>query len=356
MNQSNENFPTLDDIKSLEQQINEQSKKIEFYITEYTIEILALKLQNGDFEVPDYQREYTWEPERKSRFIESIFMGLPIPFFFFWESPETGKLEIVDGSQRLRTIKEFIYDDFKLGNLQLLSLLSNFRFVQLSESRQRKFKNKSIRGIVLNEHTDEASRFELFERINTGSKVARPAELRRGALHGLFQELVRELAEEEMFKALAPLSKKEIKERQREELVTRFFAYGDGLDDYKDKVSPFLFNYTKKMNAKFEKNRQQKDVYRDRFVETMEFIRRVFPHGFRKTPKGRATPKARFEAISIGSFLALQQRPALKNEDIDVTSWLSSQEFAKITGADGANAIGRLKKRIYFVRDRLLGA
>lgn len=77
---------------------------------------------------------------------------------------------------------------------------------------------------------------------------------------------------------------------------------------------------------------------------------------FAKLLRGGATPKARFEAISIGSFLALQQRPALKNEDIDVTSWLSSQEFAKITGADGANAIGRLKKRIYFVRDRLLGA
>jgi uncharacterized protein with ParB-like and HNH nuclease domain len=355
MTKANEDFPTLDYLQSVEEQINEQSKRIEFYITEYTIEILALKLQNGDFEVPEYQREYTWENERKSRFVESIFMGLPIPFLFFWESPETGKLEIVDGSQRLRTIKEFIYDDFKLGDLQVLSLLSNLGFNQLSESRQRKFKNKSIRGIVLNEHTDEASRFELFERINTGSKVARPAELRRGALHGLFQELVRELAEEETFKALAPLSKKEINERQREELVTRFFAYGDGLDEYKDKVSPFLFDYTKKMNIKFEEDKQQKNLYRERFFETMEFIKRVFPYGFRKTPRGRATPKARFEAISIGSFLALKQKPEIKNEDINVASWLDGQEFKKITGADGANAIGRLRRRINFVRDKLLG-
>ena len=82
-------------ITAAEAQIVNQSRKIEFYLTEYTIEILALKMSNGDFEVPAYQREYTWEPERKSRFIESVLMGLPIPFVFFWESPATGKLGVV---------------------------------------------------------------------------------------------------------------------------------------------------------------------------------------------------------------------------------------------------------------------
>jgi Protein of unknown function DUF262 len=56
--------------------------------------------------VPVYQREFSWEHERRSRFIESLLMGLPVPFLFFWESPETGKLEVVDGSQRLRSIEE----------------------------------------------------------------------------------------------------------------------------------------------------------------------------------------------------------------------------------------------------------
>ncbi|MCC5898918.1 MAG: DUF262 domain-containing protein [Phormidium sp. BM_Day4_Bin.17] len=355
MSQSGTDFPTEDYLERVEEEINEQSKRIDFYITEYTIELLAMKLHNGDFEIPEYQREYTWEKERKSRFVESILMGLPIPFLFFWERPKTGKLEIVDGSQRLRTIKEFIYDDFQLGDLKVLSLLSNLEFKHLSEARQRKIKNRSIRGIVLSAHTDEASRFELFERINTGSKIANPAELRRGALRGLFQDLVKELAQEEIFKDLAPLSKKNSDERQQEELVTRFFAYSDGLEDYRDKVSPFLFNYTRKMNEKFEENQQLKDLYRERFLETMEFIGRVFPYGFRKTPRGRATPKARFEAISIGSFLALKQKPDLKDENIDVTLWLDGEEFKEITGADGANAIGRLRKRINFVRDKLLG-
>lgn len=346
---------TDEEVAAAEKQIVDQSKRIEFYLTEYTVELLAQKMRNGDFEVPAYQREFTWEPERKSRFIESVLMGLPIPFLFFWESPTTGKLEIVDGSQRLRTIEEFVLGDFALGDLEELSLLPGFRFKDLPESRQRKLKNRSIRGVVLSEHTDEQSRFDLFERINTGSKVANKAEVRRGALGGLFLDLVIMLAKEPVFVELAPVSKQLLLERKREELVTRFFAYGDGLEGYKDRVSAFLFNYTKEMNAHFDHNSEDVEVYRQRFMDTMEFVSRNFLWGFRKTAKGTATPSARFEAIAIGSYLALQEQPDIASNSIKVQDWLTSKEFAEVTGADGANARSRLRGRIYFVRDRLLG-
>ena len=121
------------DRDAAEAEIVEQSKRIEFYLTEYSIEILANKVRQADFVVPSYQREFTWEDNRKSRFIESIIMGLPIPFLFFWEM-EDGKLEIVDGSQRLRTIEEFVLGDFQLGDLESLPTISGFRFRDLPES------------------------------------------------------------------------------------------------------------------------------------------------------------------------------------------------------------------------------
>lgn len=347
---------TTELVLAAEEQIVEQSKRIEFYLTEYSIELLATKMRNGDFEVPAYQREFTWEDERKSRFIESLLMGLPIPFLFFWENPATGKLEVVDGSQRLRTIEEFVLGDLELGDLEELSLLAGFRFKDLPESRQRKIKNRSIRGIVLNEHADEQSRFDLFERINTGSKIANKAEVRRGALGGPFLNLVIALAVDETFISLAPVSEKQLKEREREELVTRFFAYGDGLEGYNDKVSPFLFAYTKRMNLYFEENPIEVDVYRQRFLTTMTFVAQNFPWGFRRTASGKATRRARFEAIAIGSYLALQQRPDLMTQSIQVEEWLNSEEFTRVIGSDGANAIGRLRARINFVRDHLLGA
>ena len=357
MKKSHEKFvPTQEDINAAETQIIEQSKRIEFYLTEYSVEMLAMKVSNGDFVIPAYQREFTWEPERKSKFIESLLMGLPIPFLFFWEMSD-GKWEIVDGSQRLRTIKEFIYDNFVLGNLEGLTLLSGFSFSDLPESRQRKFKNRSIRGIILNEHADDEARFDLFERINTGSKIANKAEIRRGALNGSFMDLIIELAQDPTFKTMAPLSKDLENQRVREELVTRFFAYGDGLENYKDRPSQFIFKYVDAMNKRFIEFPDLAISYKQRFMDTMTFINKTFPHGFRRTASknANATPKSRFEAISIGSWLAIKERPDIINTNVDVSAWHLGKEFGEEIGADGANVKSKLVGRINFVKERLLG-
>lgn len=339
-----------------EAQIVEQSRRIDFYLTEYSVELLAAKMQAGDYEVPAYQREFTWEDERKSRFIESIIMGLPIPFLFFWEKPESGKLEIVDGSQRLRTIEQFILGGFRLGELEGIPLLSGFTFDDLPESRRRKIRNRSIRGIVLNEHADEQARFDMFERINTGSKIANKAEIRRGVLAGPFTSLVIELAADPTFVGMAPMSSSHVKEREREELVTRFFAYGDGLKGYRDRPAEFLFDYTKAMNSRFAAEEGLNQVYRNRFQITMDQVRRIFPYGFRRKANGNATPRTRFEAIALGTYLALKERPALAQRAIDPTSWIESGKFAEVIGSDGANAVARLRSRIDFVKDKLIGA
>lgn len=345
--------PDADEVAAAELQIVDQSKRIDFYITEYSVEILANKMRDAEYVVPSYQREFTWEMERKSKFIESLLMGLPIPFIFFWEMPD-GRLEIVDGSQRLRTIEEFVLGDLRIGGLEQLTHVSGFRFGDLPESRQRKIKNRSIRGIVLNEHADEAARMDMFERINTGSKIAKTAEVRRGALAGPFLDLVIEVATLPTFVQLAPMSKKRRDERGGEELVARFFAYGDGLEKYRDRPSDFIFDYSKTMNERFRKDSRLAQAYRTRFVDAMTFVSRTFPNGFSKGAKSTATPRARFEAIAIGADQALREKPSIAATPPSVLSWIDGDEFQQITGSDGANAVARLRARIEFVRTRLV--
>jgi hypothetical protein len=343
-------------VEAAEKQIIEQSKRIEFFLTDYLVELLAAKMANGDFWIPAYQRDDTREDERKSRFIESLLMGLPIPFLFFWEDPATGKLEVVDGSQRLRTIQQFLENTLVIGELEQLTCLEGLRFRDLPGSRQRKIKNRSIRGIVLNEHADDQARFDIFDRINTGSKVANKAEVRRGALIGPFLDLVIELAKDKLFEKLAPVPAQSVKLREREELITRFFAYGDGLEDYHDRPSDFLFQYAKKMNLRFSADPSGIEDYRRRFNETMTFVSRVFPYGFRRAKSGVASPRARFEAIAIGSYMALKEQPRLAaNKNVPEAIWAMQSTFSEITGGDGANAIGKLKGRIDFVRRQLTG-
>ena len=138
--------------------------------------------------------------------------------------------------------------------------------------------------------------------------------------------------------------------------MARFFAYSDGLDGYKDRPSEFIFNYVKKMNFEVANDPTLASRYRARFQEAIDFIDRVFPYGFRRGHKGKATPRARFEAIAVGSRLALDERPWLANDNVaDVTPWLTSDDFTTVTGSDGANAIARLRERTGFVRNQLLG-
>ena len=121
-----------------EEEIDRAARQVRFSISEYTVEVLANKVRDDEIYVPDYQRKFTWRDDRKSRFIESILIGLPIPFVFFWQADD-GRLEIVDGSQRLRTIREFIDDEFVLVGLELIPGLNGFCFSGLEKSRKRNF-------------------------------------------------------------------------------------------------------------------------------------------------------------------------------------------------------------------------
>lgn len=346
---SNKNRPD-----EVEKQIQNSSIKFEYIITEYTVEILANKVDDHDIFIPKYQREFIWSTEQQSKFIESIILGIPIPFIVFCTNID-GLLEIVDGSQRLRTLSAFFNDKLILKNLKTLTMLNGLKFSDLLQSRQRKIKNKSIRGIILNERIDADSRREVFERINTTSQIANPAEVRRGAFDGVFVSLITELANDKRFQSLAPLSQKSINERDNEELITRFFAYSENLDNYKDNPKDFLWNYVKEKADECEKKPYLVQEYRNKLNLTLNLVAKLFPYGFRKRKSSNDTKRARFEAISIGTYLAAKESDKLEElANFDMTTWAYEREFDETCRGDGANAKAKLIGRINFVKNKLL--
>lgn len=347
--------PSIEEIALAEEQIRSEQKKIEYYVSDWTIEVLVGKLNKGELTIPNYQRAFTWEAERQSRFIESVLINLPIPFLFFWEDPDTGGMEIVDGSQRLRTLQSFLSGNLVLGELEKLTHAEGLTFDDLPESRKRKVLNRPIRGILLSEDTDAYARLDLFDRINTGSKAANKAEIRRGVLSGPFMALVSDLALDSRFVTLAPLPKKGVDERGHEELVTRFFAYGDGLDGYHDLVGEFLFDYTKSMNVKAKAEPLILEEYRLRFINMLDRVESLFEFGFKKTERASTTARSRYEAIAVGTYLAFLEEPELRPDQSRISEALASTEFSKIVGSDGANARKKLTRRIDYVKNLLLG-
>ena len=343
-----------------EQVIRDLELSVRFIVTDYSVEFVTEKIRQEEYYVPEYQREMVWDDAVQSRYIESVLIGLPIPFVFLWQDDE-GKMEIVDGSQRIRTLRRFADDELKLGKLQLLPEVNGFRFSDLSESRRRKFNARTLRGIVLENATTTATRTEMFARINTGGRSANDAEIRRGSLPGAFTDLVIHCADQPSFVQLTPISQRLINGREREELVVRFFTFLEGFDvpaqdvpGWKDRPREYIFVFVEQANKHALKDsgfigRLQKD-----FDQMVDFVAGSFPNGFRKAPQAKQVPRARYEAIAVGTGLALRQRPDLLNRPLQQIEWAADSEFFKVTTSDAANVRSKLIGRIEFVRGRLV--
>lgn len=215
---------TIEEVEAAEKQLQEEKEPVNYDTREYPVEVLIDKYNAGEFVIPKYQREFVWEKdlEKMSKFIESILLDLPIPYIFFADDLETGKLEVVDGSQRIRTLDKFKKNEFQLSDLDVLDLFNGFKFEDLSESRQRRFLRKTLRSIELTEKASNDVRRDLFARINTKPYDLLPMEIRRGLYEGPFMEFLTECADNPLFKKLCPVSKEKAKRRENEELVLRF--------------------------------------------------------------------------------------------------------------------------------------
>lgn len=345
-----------------EEEILQAANLVRFNVIDYSLEHLVQKVKSEEYYVPEYQREFTWDKKKKSRFIESVMMGLPIPFLFFWQD-EDGNFEIVDGSQRLRTLEEFVNQDFKLGELSILTHSKGMKFNDFSDSRKRKFLSQSIRGILLANDTSTSTRTEMFNRINTGGSKANEAEVRRGSLPGPITDLVVELAKNEQFIEMTPISKSLVDKREREELVVRFLAYTSRYNEnsekhlftgYKDRPREFIYKYLEEENGKAIEDPKVVDILRSRFLQMMGFVVNTFPNGFQKPKLAKQIPRARYEAIAIGSALATQANPVLLENYPSIEEWIDKPPFIIATTSDGANTKSKLHRRVKFVRDKLL--
>ncbi|UVK47853.1 DUF262 domain-containing protein [Mesorhizobium sp. AR07] len=330
--------------------------EVRYLVTDFPVDTLIRKFKEeenvdeGDIYIPNYQRTLQWSVDQKSYFIESLLLRIPIPPIFFYEVG--GRLEVVDGSQRIRTLVEFRNDKFKLNNLEKLDSLNGLKFSKIPIVSKKRFLNSPIRSFVLEEGTDESSRVELFRRINTSSKQLTEAEIRNGAYQGPFLDLVVDCANRNVFKHLAPGTGSRGNrnpESERQELVARFFVYSRSYKDFVHDVQRFIDNHFKKLNK--ELLPAELGAMSEEFDRVMNFIAHNAANAFFRTDKTKQVPRVRFEAIAVGVCLALREAPQLQIANFD---WLDEADFYQLIRTDASNSGPRLRSRIEYVRDKIL--
>jgi Protein of unknown function DUF262 len=334
------------DREAADAQIKQKQSDVDYDTKDFTVDYLIKAFQDDYFYIPEYQRKFVWDPKRKRRFIESVLLGLPIPFLFIAEMDD-GRLEIVDGAQRVQTLEAFVSGDLVLEGLEKLPALNGFHFSDLPDPQQRKFSNRALRMIVLDESTALDVRQDIFDRINTGSLPAKAGEVRKGAFGGPFYDVIQDCANNADFLKLCPITENVRKRGEAEELVLRFFAYSDSYKKFQHDVTSFLDNYIRQHRDTFDGAEMT-----ERFSRMIAFVGKHFPYGFAKTDNSKATPRVRFEAISVGVHLALKEDPELVPPPVD---WLDSPDFKQQTTTHASNSGPKLRARIEYVRDRLIG-
>lgn len=202
---------------------------------------------------PDFQRSPDlWDDEEQSRLIESLIIKIPLPSFYF-DYTDDDKLIVVDGQQRLYTIKRFAVLDredkkkLKLTGLEYLSEYEGKYYEELPISIQRRIREQTITAYVIRTGTPDKVRTSIFNRINTGGLTLTRSEIRNSVYRGKAADLLRELAHSDEFvratrKKIDPIRMMDC------EFVNRTLAfwllglerYQEDYDDFLDEVMRFL--------------------------------------------------------------------------------------------------------------------
>lgn len=239
-------------------------------------EIINLYDEGDLIITPEYQRAYRWSDEQKTRFIESVLLGIPIPPIFVAED-DNGKWELVDGLQRISTILSFfglLKNDYQRKNFFKLSqteltenYLQDVDINHLSTKLKITIKRAVCRVEILRWDSGFDMRYELFNRLNTGASPLTEQEIRNCVFIGKFNSLLHRLAENEKFQNLVKPTKKQLEQMFLEEMVLRYFAVKLNYKDLyitKD-IKEYLTSFMKDVNDNkiaFDYQKEEEDFYK----------------------------------------------------------------------------------------------
>lgn len=310
---------------SLENQI--EGKRKEMHTDAYPMsigEIINLYTE-GDLDIhPEFQRIYRWSPLQKSRLIESILLGIPLPSFFMAQR-EDGIWDVVDGLQRLSTIFSFlgiyrnekgvIEPPFVLMATDNLPELEGVRWEadhegakSFSKELQRSFKREKIDLKIIKKESDDQAKYELFQRLNTFGSALSDQEVRNCLLLMLdksFYEWLQSLADFEGFKvSTLSISDRMRDEQYQLELVLRFLILRtitiNDLKGVRD-IGDFI---TKKMKDSVKNSTYDKAKEKKAFEETFSLLNKALgEEAFRKYENSRYTggfSLSVFEVMALG--------------------------------------------------------
>ena len=288
---------------------------------DYDVDGLVRRINRGDVFIPDFQRDYVWRIPEASRFIESLLLGLPVPGIFLAREPESNKLLVIDGQQRLKTLQFFysgVFDpkpDQKTHRIfALTKVQANFEgltYEGLSESDRIKLDNSIIHATVVKQDSpqdDDTSIYHIFERLNNGGRKLTPQEIRTALYHGPLIDQIKLLNEHAAWRAIFGPKNARLKDQ---ELVLRFLALYFDYEHYEKPMVEFLNKFA-------TRHRVAETSFLDDagavFRKTIDVVWGAF--GSEAFRPERSLNAAVFDSVMVGLGMRLKAGPIADKEGL----------------------------------------
>ncbi|PIT62456.1 hypothetical protein BHC47_05025 [Snodgrassella alvi] len=335
---------------SLKKEIDEA--RLQIHTDSYPMSIgeLVNLYEDNELDInPDFQRLYRWNITQKSRLIESIFLGIPLPSIFVSQRDD-GVWDVVDGLQRIATILSFMgklkdMQDadkkyFEATKTKYLPSLYGKKWTDLDLELQRIFKREKIDIKIIKRESEQNAKFELFQRLNTGGSKLSAQEVRNCLLLMINKsafEYVKKLSNNPDFLATLPISDKKSEEASYEEYVIRYFiqqhpnnelrANNENIGPYFDEAAINLFN----SDSKFQYEHEEAI-----FKNTFQIINKALgedafkKYNFKERKYKGPISTPIFEIMTIIIANKIRQKQKITNEYIEKFSKQASEEIQMI--------------------------
>jgi hypothetical protein len=280
------------------------------HATDWTTETIVNQLHRGNILLkPRFQRRDAWKIPHKSRFIESLILGLPIPQIVLAESSsQRGKFIVLDGKQRLLSLLQFWgmgegrNNSYSLSGLQVLTQLNRKSYADLEqepdlEEQLNSLLNQPIRTVVIKNWPSTEFLHLVFLRLNTGSVKLSPQELRQAIAPGPFTDWVDESAvNSEVLRQLLGLEEPDPRMRDIE-LLARSLAFAFFIESYRGRMKDFLDYAFARFNAEWDYFEARCATELRQIEEGVRSLTTLFGQDVARKPGGRLFNKAVFDFL-----------------------------------------------------------
>ena len=335
--------------------------KINIDISTINIGYLIEQLEYNEIELsPEFQRSVVWDDIKKSKLIESVLLGLPLPSFYFSEDPATNKLVIVDGLQRICAFKSFMLDKekpLKLKGMEFLTNLEGKTYNDLDRTLIRRLKGLKITLNTLKKDTPTEVKYVLFKRVNTAGVPLTAQEMRNALYQGKATKLLNRMVEADSFKnATGGINPKRMLDR---DFANRFIAfYHRKTEKYNGKLEAFMGDALDDINKMDDNEISKVYVAFDTSMSVCfqllgnKAFRRPDP---KKNEEFLKNNKSIFEALSVSIAKLNEQdhKELISKKDLFKEEWyklLQNEEFV-LSVTSGTAKAPQVEKRFSKVQE-----